>query len=191
MELESLLYGAAAHQGARAGRSGRSSREGVCGLSAGCSTPRAEKKHRPCSPKPWGCQVHPTQGMRPPGSAGEGRASTNQSQPITALAELGSRACPSLCRPTGQGASTPRSASAASHPVGKGSGGHKPVCLIPHFSQCFKKHPWLTAEEGVRRPNASGPLSSLGQSIRERASADVRAQEPSLLARALLPRSNV
>lgn len=24
-------------------------------------------------------------------------------------------------------------------------------CLIPHFSQRFKKHPWLTAEEGVWR----------------------------------------
>lgn len=129
--------------------------------------------------------------MKTPGSAGEGTASTNQSQTITALAELGSRACPGLCRPTGQGASTPRSASAASPPVGKGSGGHKPACLIPHFSQCFKKHPWLTAEEVVRRPNASGPRSSLGQSIRERASADVRAQEPSLLARTLFPGSTL
>lgn len=62
-------------------------------------------------------------------------------------------------------------------------------CLIPHFSQCFKKHPWLTEEEGVWRPNASGLLSSLEQSIRERASADVRAQELSLLDRALLPES--
>lgn len=22
-------------------------------------------------------------------------------------------------------------------------------CLIPHFSQCFKKHSWLTTEDGV------------------------------------------
>lgn len=51
-------------------------------------------------------------------------------------------------------------------------------CLIPHFSQRFKKHPWLTAEEGVWKLSVSGPLCSLGQQIRERASAEARTHEP-------------
>lgn len=141
MELESLLCGAAASRGAQAGRSSRSSKDGVCGLGAGCSTPWAEQRHRPCSPKSWGCRIHPTKGMRTNGSLGK------EQPPLTrGLAELGSRACPSLCRPTGQGASA--------QPVPllilweRAMEATNLSCLIPHFSQCFKKHPWLTAEEG-------------------------------------------
>lgn len=85
---------------------------------------------------------------------------------------------PSPCRPTGQGASTPAQPALLLILWERAMEATNLSCLIPHFSQCFKKHPWLTAEEGVWRPNASGSLCSLGQSISERASADVRAQEP-------------
>lgn len=150
-------------------RAGRSSRDGAQGLSSGCSTPQVGREEvRALQSQILGLPGSSLTEDEDTGSAGKETASTKQGQTMAASGALRSP-CVSQPVPTHWASScSPAQPVLLLIPWERAAEATNLPCLIPHFSQRFKKHPWLTAEEGVLRPSASGPCS-LGQSIRKRA----------------------
>lgn len=128
-------------------------------LSPGCWTPRAERRHRPCNPKSKGCQFLPHR---------EGGHGTLRGKEQPWLTRARHHSLPQGAAepvPTHwTGSSTPAQPALFLILRERATEATNLSRLIPHFSQRFKKHPWLTAGEGVWRPSANGPLCSSGRS---------------------------